>query len=110
MKMVLIWMLLVVGTIRLNAQAKVSFATDLSLMGNFSPKQEFFTIGQTIQFNVHVTPKISFYSWFLYHGPGRFENDYKAIAKSPSTTPAEINYKVKGVWRMREFSLGLKPY
>ena len=110
MKNAVVLILLIITTANARAQPKVSFATDVSVMANFSPKQQFFAIGQTIQFNFHFTPKTSFYSWFIYYSPGKFENDCKAIAKSPSITPPEINYEVKGTWNMREFSLGWKPY
>lgn len=95
---------------RTGAQPKLSFATDVSVLRNFSPDQQYFAFGQTVQFDIHINPKTAFYSWFIYHSPGRFENDFKAVAKSPLTTPAEITYTVKGIWRMREFSMGAKYF
>ena len=79
-------------------------------MGNFSRNQNFFAVGQTIQFNVHFSAKETFYTWFLYHSPGRFENSFIANAKSPTTNPSQISYLVKGTWDMKEFSLGWKHY
>jgi hypothetical protein len=96
--------------VQAGAQAKMSFGTDVSVLRNFSPDQQFFALGQTVQANIHLNSKTSLYSWFIYHSPGRFENNFKAVAKSSTTTPSQIDYKVKGTWNMREFSMGVKYF
>jgi hypothetical protein len=93
-----------------NAQVKFSLATDVSLLRNFSPKQKFWAFGQSVQTNFHFNKKETAYAWLVYHNAGKFKNDFSANAKSLSTTPSSINYKVQGKWRFREFSLGWKHY
>lgn len=91
-------------------QINFSFATDLSLMRNFSPQQKFFAIGQTVQVNFHFSPKQSAYAWLDYYTPGKFTNNFLASAKSSSTFPSAINYSVTGRIRYRQISLGWKHY
>jgi hypothetical protein len=92
------------------AQLKFSFATDVSGVRNFSPHQQFWALGQTVRPEIHITDRESFYTWISYHSPGRFKNDFTAIAKSSSTSPQSLKFTVNGLWRMREFSLGWKHY
>jgi hypothetical protein len=110
LKKLLLLYFLIQSFVYAGAQPKVSFATDVSVLANFSPGQKFFALGQTVQFNIHLTPRASFYTWFIYHSPGKFENEFTATAKSPTTIPSQVNYEVKGTWRLREFSMGLKYF
>jgi hypothetical protein len=92
------------------AQVQFSIGTDLSVLHNFSPKQQFFAIGQTVQGNLHFNKKQSAYAWISYFSPGKFKNDFSSAAISPVTSPALITYRVTGKFRYREISLGWKHY
>jgi hypothetical protein len=92
------------------AQIRFSVAPDLSLMRNFSPKQKFWALGQTLQFDFHFTKKETGYAWISYYTPGKFKNNFLASAKSAGTTPAVILFKASAKWRNNEVSLGWKHY
>lgn len=98
------------ATLSSKAQVRFSFATDVSALRNFSPKQKFWAVGQTIQANFHLNKKETFYAWLVYYSPGRFENVFRAYAIQPGTNPASVAYRMKGLWKVKEFSLGLKHY
>ena len=93
-----------------HAQIRISVAPDLSLMENFSPKQKFWSLGQTVQFNFHFNAKQSAYAWLTYYTQGKFKNNFNAIAKSPATTPSVIPFKASAKWRNNEVSVGWKHY
>lgn len=92
------------------SQIRLSVAPDLSLMRNFSPDQKFWSLGETIQFNFHFNAKQSAYAWITYYTPGKFQNDFRAIAKLSSTVPASIPFKAFAKWRSNEVSLGWKHF
>jgi len=96
--------------LQLTAQVRVSFATDVSGVRNFSPQQKFWAIGQTVQAQFHLSDRNAMYVWLIYFSPGRFDNNFTATARSGTTTPSNYNFKVKAVWNMREFSVGWKHY
>jgi hypothetical protein len=106
----LIAIFLLLSCIYGHAQIRISVAPDLSLMRNFSPKQKFWSLGQTIQFNFHFNAKQSAYAWLTYYTPGKFENNFNAIAKSQTTTPSVIPFKASAKWRNNEVSVGWKHY
>jgi hypothetical protein len=91
-------------------QIRLSVAPDLSLMRNFSPKQKFWSLGQTVQFNFHFSAKESGYAWITYYTPGKFKNNFTATAKSSATIPYTIPFKASARWRNNEVSLGWKHY
>jgi hypothetical protein len=91
-------------------QIRLSVAPDLSLMRNFSPKQKFWSLGQTVQFNFHFSAKESGYAWITYYTPGKFKNNFTAAAKSTATTPYTIPFKASARWRNNEVSLGWKHF
>lgn len=93
-----------------HAQMRFSFATDLSLMRNFSPQQEFWAVGQTVQFNFHFNAKQSAYAWLAYYTNGKFENDFIASAKSSATLPSTIPFTALAYLRNNEVSVGWKHY
>ena len=107
-KLVLIFLLL--GCIYGHAQIRLSVAPDLSIMRNFSPNQKFWSVGQTVQFNFHFNPKQSAYAWITYYIPGKFRNNFTAIAKSPNTSPSFIPFMASAKWRSNEVSFGWKHY
>src|SRR5689334_6911127 len=88
------------------AQIRVSIATDLTFVRNFSPEQEFWAIGQTVQGGFHFSKKETGYVWMNYFINGKFSNDRIAISKS-GTAPDTIAYTAKSTWNPREFSVGL---
>jgi hypothetical protein len=98
------------GAIYGQTQIRLSVAPDLSLIRNFSPKQRFWSLGQTVQFNFHFSAKESGYAWITYYTPGKFKNNFTATAKSLTTTPYTIPFKASARWRNNEVSLGWKHY
>ncbi|MGZ5190126.1 MAG: hypothetical protein ACXWCZ_03845 [Flavisolibacter sp.] len=92
------------------AQVRFSFATDATMMRNFSPKQKFWAIGQSIQLNFHFTEKESVYSSIAYYTPGKFKNSYIASAKTASTIPSSINYDIQGRMQSNQLSMGWKHF
>jgi hypothetical protein len=92
------------------AQLGFSVASDLSVLRNFSPNQQFWAIGHTIQANYHVTEKDGVYGWLSYYSPGRFENEFTATAKQPATVPQQVRFEATGRWNYRNISLGWKHY
>ena len=93
-----------------NAQTRYSISSDFAVMRNFSPKQKFWTLGQTVEGNFHFSKKETAYAWINYYVPGKFKNRFTAIAKSPFTLPATIGSTAAAKWRNNEVSLGWKHY
>lgn len=98
------------GCIYGHAQIRLSVAPDLSVMRNFSPKQKFWSLGQTLQFNFHFNSKQSAYAWIAYYTPGKFKNNFTATSRSSGTIPSTIPFKASAKWRSNEVSLGWKHY
>jgi hypothetical protein len=92
------------------SQIRLSVATDLSLMRNFSPDQKFWSLGETVQFNFHFNEKQSAYAWLTYYTPGKFKNNFTATAKSATTFPSSIPFNASARWRSNELSLGWRHY
>ncbi|HEY6956758.1 MAG TPA: hypothetical protein VI385_16015 [Flavisolibacter sp.] len=92
------------------AQVRFSFATDLSLMRNFSPHQEFWTVGETVQSNMHFTSRQSAYAWISYYTPAKYSNYFSAAAKSTTTSPSTIPFTATAKWKTGQVSLGWKHY
>jgi hypothetical protein len=93
-----------------SAQVRVSISTDLTFMRNFSAKQKFLVLGQTLQGNLHFSEKESAYVWIMYFTNAKFKNKFTATAKSSTTIPASYPYTVTGLWKLNQFSLGWKHY
>jgi hypothetical protein len=110
LKKILLILILFATAEQLAAQPQFSIVTDVTIMRNFSPKQQFWAVGQTVAGNIHFTPRESGYVWISYFIPGKFNNSFRAQAKDPSTTPAQIDFKVAGSWRNREVSIGWLHY
>jgi hypothetical protein len=106
----LIVVFLVFGCICSHAQTGFSFAADLSLMRNFSPDQNFWCVGQTVQGNFHFNKKQTAYAWLNYYTPGKFKNDFTATAKSSTTSPSAIPFQASAKWKIGQVSLGWKHY
>lgn len=91
-------------------QVRVSVATGVSVLRNFSPQQKFWSVGQGLEGDFHFSKKNTAYAWINYHTQGRFTNRFTAMAKSPATVPSAVSYDVRGKWRFREVSFGWKHY
>jgi hypothetical protein len=92
------------------AQGRLSLATDVGLLRNLGEKQKFWSAGQTIQGNYHISPTHTAYVWFKYYIPGKFSNEFTATARDLATSPQQVNYRVNSSWAYREFSLGWKHF
>src|SRR5687768_4265948 len=91
-------------------QVQFSMATDLGLQRSFKKEQQYWAGGHTTHLHFHFTPKDGAYIWMSYHTPGKFSNDVTATAKSPSTTPQQVNYINNAEMRFKHFSIGWKRY
>ena len=92
------------------SQTQVSLATDLAAVHSFNKEQRFIVIGQTIAAHFHFTPKDGAYAWYAYSAPGKFKNDFVAIANSPAVMPQTLDFKSYSQIRLRSFSIGWKHY
>jgi len=79
-------------------------------MRNFSPGQEFWSVGETVQSNIHFTRKQSAYAWISYYTPAKYSNDFTATAKSSTTSPSSIPFTATAQWKTGHVSLGWKHY
>jgi len=101
---------LTLGSVCSHAQIRFCFATDFSVMHNFSPDQEFWCVGQTVQFNFHFNQKQSAYAWLNYYTPAKFKNYFTATAKLPNTVPSVIPFSASAKWNIGQVSVGWKHY
>jgi len=101
---------LTLGSVCSHAQIRFGFATDFSVMHNFSPDQEFWCVGQTVQFNFHFNQKQSAYAWLNYYTPAKFKNNFTATAKLPNTVPSVIPFSASAKWNIGQVSVGWKHY
>jgi len=106
----LIIVLFTLSSICSQAQIQFGFATDLSVMRNFSPEQEFWCVGQTVQFNFHFNRKQTAYAWLNYYTPAKFKNQFTASAKSPNTIPSILPFSALAKWNIGQVSVGWKHY
>ena len=106
----LIFVFFSLGSICSHAQIRFGFATDLSVMRNFSPDQEFWCVGQTVHFNFHFNQKQTAYAWLNYYTPAKFKNEFTATAKSPNTVPSVISFSASAKWNIGQVSIGWRHY
>ncbi|MES1218241.1 MAG: hypothetical protein ABUT20_22235 [Bacteroidota bacterium] len=92
------------------AQTQFSIATDLSFLHSFKKDQQFNAVGQTVIVHFHFTPKEGAYIWYAYSSPGKFKNNFEAVAKSPSTTPQSLDFKSYSQIGFHSLSIGWKHY
>ncbi len=92
------------------AQNAVSVGTDIGLLRNFAKEQKFWSLGQTLVGNLHFAPKHSGYLLFTYFIPGKFSNEFTAVARDAATNPQQVQYRVNSSWALREFSVGYKYF
>jgi hypothetical protein len=91
-------------------QTAFSVATDLTVLRNMNADQQFTALGQTLQANIHLTPRESVYGMVSYYGGGKFSNTLTASAYDSATAPSSINYEVNSNVHYRNMSLGLKYF
>lgn len=92
------------------AAAQFSLGTDVSVLRNSSPQQQFWTAGQTIRSEWHTGPKGGPYLSIGYYAKGKFENSFTATAKSGTTGPLEMVYSASSSWQFRQAAVGWKHY
>lgn len=109
-KCLVLFSLNLILNLSLSAQVEFSLASGISGLRNFSPQQGFSAIGQTVRMNFHFSPKQSAYASLDHYTEGKFNNNFSATAKLPTTSPQQINYIATGRLRYREISLGWKHY
>jgi len=108
---ILVLLIVLVATTSVFAQrTRVSLATDFSVLRNFKEEQRFWSVGQTVQFHFHFSPKDGAYAWLSYYTRGKFTNRLTAVAESPLTSPQQINFENKAEMRFKHISLGWKHY
>ena len=90
--------------------ARFSLATDASLLRSFKKDQRYWSIGQTVHFHFHFTPKEGAYVWFAYYSNGKFTNNATATAKSSTTIPQAVDYHNKAELQFKHLSIGWKHY
>jgi hypothetical protein len=88
----------------------LSIATDLSVLRSFKEGQRFWSFGQDIVAQWHVTSRDGPYTGLCFYRTGKFKNSLVATAKSPSTSPAEIAFTNKAEMKLHQFSVGWKHY
>jgi hypothetical protein len=89
---------------------RFSLSTDVAITRSFQPEQRYWAIGQTVTGHFHFSPKGGAYIWFTYFTPGKFTNNVTATAKSPSTSPASLNFDNAANVRIKQLSMGWKKY
>lgn len=109
-KLYLFFIVLFISAAAFAQRGLFSLSNDFSVLRNFSPNQQFWSIGHTVQVNFHLAEKYGPYAWLSYYSPGRFENDFTAQAKLPSTTPQTVSYRAAAKWNFRSVSVGWKHY
>src|SRR6476661_1574647 len=72
-----------------------SLATDVSILRSFKKDQRYWSIGQTVHFHFHFTPRDGAYAWVSYYSNGKFSNNINATAKSAITVPQQVSYTNK---------------
>ena len=92
------------------ARAQFSLSTDVSVLRNSSPAQQFWTVGQTIRAEWYTGSKDGPYLSIGYYVKSRFNNQFTAKAKSSTTIPTEITYRANSSWQFRQAVLGWKHY
>jgi len=87
-----------------------SLATDVSILRSFKKDQRYWSIGQTVHFHFHFTPRDGAYAWVSYYSNGKFSNNINATAKSAITVPQQVSYTNKAQLLFKHISMGWKRY
>lgn len=110
LKSITIFFSLLLLSVASYSQLRFSAATDLGVQRSFKKEQQYWAIGHTVQAQFHFTPKEGPYLWISYYSNGRFTNQLTAVAKSPATSPQQINYTNSAKMHFKQFSVGWKKY
>jgi hypothetical protein len=92
------------------AQQAVSVGTNLSLLRNFTKQQNFTTIGQTVEVDLHMTSQWSLYSLVSYHVKGKYDNTLLATKRDPLSSAQDFDFTNISRLGYNQFSIGLKHY
>ena len=92
------------------SQLRVDFATDLSILRNFAPGQQFWAFGQDLKFHFFPVVKDGIYFSACYFSDGKFKDHLTATAKSPTTIPQEIQFVNHARLRMKIMTIGWKHF
>jgi hypothetical protein len=92
------------------SQLRVSISSDISLMRNFKPQQQFWSFGQNVKFDFNPMTKDGLYVAMCYYSPGRFQDKLIAEAKSATTVPQQISFTNHAKLQLKEFSIGWKHF
>jgi hypothetical protein len=98
------------ASIIFSQKTRFSLSSDASILRNFKKDQRYWSIGQTVSFQFHFTPKDGAYAWISYYSRGIFKNDLAASAKQPSTIPQLFRYRNNAELLFKHISLGWKKY
>ena len=109
-KFIILFFLLVLSVINVNAQITWSLATDFSLIRSQKETQRFWIAGHTIKADMHITPKSGPYVLVSYFLNAKFHNDLTADAKSSTTTPQSISFRNNSKLDLNHLSIGWKHY
>lgn len=109
-KTILIGLLLLIASSSGAQALGFSIATDISVQRSWKKEQQYWAVGHDIIAQFHFTPTDALYTWFVYYSNGKFSNAVTATAKSPLTTPQQVNFTNNASMRMRQFSIGWKKY
>jgi opacity protein-like surface antigen len=91
-------------------QLRFSLATDVSAMRQLGAGQGFWSVGHSIQGNVHFSQRQTAYASVSYYLPGRYQNEFIAPARSLLTRPEQQAYTLRASISYTQFSLGLRHY
>ncbi|MBL0153758.1 MAG: hypothetical protein IPP93_09800 [Chitinophagaceae bacterium] len=110
MKKLPLYITFLLFTAAANAQVRFSLCNDLGLQRSFKKGQQYWAGGHTLSGDFHFTSTDAAYFWISYYTEGKFKNNLIATAKSPSTTPQQVNYVNNALMRFKQFSLGWKKF
>ena len=98
------------AVVSFSQRAQFSLATDVSILHSFKKEQRYWSIGQTVCFHFHLTPRDGAYAWIAYYSNGKFGNTINATAKSTTTVPQSVSYRNRSELLFKHVSLGWKRY
>lgn len=87
-----------------------SLATDFTIVRSFQKHQRYWTVGQTVAGNFHITARDAVYTLFAYTGNGKFTNQLEAPAKDAQTSPQQISFTNRASLNYKHISIGWKHY
>lgn len=107
MRLFLLWLLAGLPDVSF---AQFSLTTDVSVLRNSSPRQQFWTAGQTIRAEWYPGDRGGPFVSISYFLTAEFTNSFTATAKSSTAGPATIPYTASSSWQFRQAALGWKHY